>query len=177
MWLVNLIVLNLERKAIISLFVKPKCYYAKEAEENEDYSQDHCSRQKPPKKSGDVMLDPNHNNFILVDDGSEGSFGKEIEFRASFESELRKGKSLMYYRKRFARRNAKQSISIKSSSWSTSNDDSESETVPMVLIVVQGGPNTLLTVAESLAQNIPVLILADSKGCADLISNACASNK
>ena len=46
----------------------------------------------------------------------------------------------------------------------------------MVLIVVQGGPNTLLTVVESLRQNIPVLILADSKGCADLIASACGSN-
>ena len=91
------------------------------------------------------MLDPNHNNFILVDDGSEGSFGKEIEFRASFESELRKGRSLNYYRKKFTRR---------------IENDSEQENVPMVLIVVQGGPNTLKTVAESLGQNIPVLILA-----------------
>ena len=43
----------------------------------------------------------------------------------------------------------------------------------MVLIVVQGGPNTLLTVAEAIKQKTPVLILAGSKGCADLISNAC----
>ena len=44
----------------------------------------------------------------------------------------------------------------------------------MVLIVVQGGPGTLRTVLESLEQNIPVLVLADSKGCADLIANACS---
>ncbi len=107
------------------------------------------------------MLDPNHNNFILVDDGSEGSFGKEIEFRASFESELRKGKSLTYYRKKFIKRNGKQSLTVKSN-WTTANDDTEQENIPMVLIVVQGGPNTLFTVAESLSQNIPVLILAVS---------------
>lgn len=30
----------------------------------------------------------------------------------------------------------------------------------MVLIVVQGGPNTLKTVEESLKQSVPVLVLA-----------------
>ncbi len=40
------------------------------------------------------------------------------------------------------------------------DDDLSSQTIPMVLIVVQGGPNTLLTVEESIKQNIPVLILA-----------------
>lgn len=30
----------------------------------------------------------------------------------------------------------------------------------MVLIVVQGGPNTLKTVEESLKQNVPILVLA-----------------
>lgn len=33
----------------------------------------------------------------------------------------------------------------------------------MILIVVQGGPNTLLTVEESLKQNVPVLVLAVSE--------------
>ena len=61
--------------------------------------------------------------------------------------------------KRFARKSGKQTLSIKSS-YSGGIDDSDQENVPMVLIVVQGGPNTLLTVAESLGQNIPVLILA-----------------
>ncbi len=38
--------------------------------------------------ANDVLLDPNHNNFILVDDGSEGKYGVEIDFRANFEKEL-----------------------------------------------------------------------------------------
>ena len=42
-------------------------------------------------------LDPNHNFFLLVDDGSSGSFGKEISFRAKFENELRKGRSSVHY--------------------------------------------------------------------------------
>ena len=41
-------------------------------------------------------------------------------------------------------------------------DDMRNESVPMILIVVQGGPNTLITVEESLKQMVPVLVLAVS---------------
>ena len=102
-----------------------------------------------------------------MDDGSEGQFGKEIEFRAHLEAELRKGKSPKHYE-------TKRSQSKKNKQWSNQSqqidddeaddiqdeDCSRSETVPMILIVVQGGPNTLLTVEESLKQNVPVLVLA-----------------
>jgi hypothetical protein len=100
-------------------------------------------------------------------------FGKEIEFRAHLEAELRKGKSLRYYEKKFKRkRNLSDRISRSSTSNSRAitefeddNDEeiSKSQSVPMVLIVVQGGPNTLLTVEESLKQNVPVLVLAVSE--------------
>jgi transient receptor potential cation channel subfamily M protein 2 len=42
------------------------------------------------KETKDVLLDTNHNNFILVDDGTVGRFGREIDFRADFEDELTK---------------------------------------------------------------------------------------
>ena len=45
----------------------------------------------------DAELDPNHTHFVLVDDGSSGIYGKEIEFRSKFENELRKGKSNIFY--------------------------------------------------------------------------------
>ena len=32
--------------------------------------------------------------------------------------------------------------------------------IPMVLIVVQGGPNSLLLVEKSIKENIPILVLA-----------------
>lgn len=125
-------------------------------------------------------MDPNHNNFILVDDGSIGAFGKEIEFRAHLEAELRKGKTHEYYKQQFKDRcrRLRQSLSVTKSHHSyRTADDVVHENVPMVLIVVQGGPGTLLTVSESLEMNIPVLVLADSKGCADLIANACSQLK
>ena len=40
------------------------------------------------EKRGVSPLDPNHTHFILVDGGSEGQFGKEIQFRAEFEKYL-----------------------------------------------------------------------------------------
>ena len=46
----------------------------------------------------DPMLNANHSHFILVDDGSEGQFAKEIEFRSELEAELRKGRPMKYYK-------------------------------------------------------------------------------
>ena len=112
------------------------------------------------------MLDPNHTHFILVDDGTEGQFGKEIEFRALLESELRKGKSLKFYEDN---RNLKKKLSSrasiieleKSNDYNVPEEDlDKTETVPMILIVVQGGPNTLITVEHSLKQSVPVLVFA-----------------
>ena len=42
------------------------------------------------KKRGVSPLDPNHSHFILVDNGTEGQFGKEIAFRAAFEQFMSK---------------------------------------------------------------------------------------
>ena len=123
--------------------------------------------ENDPSSSKGVFLDPNHTHFILVDDGSQGNFGKEIEFRAHLEAELRRGKTSEFYAKKRRDHKADHKEASKN----------ETDNIPMILIVVQGGPNTLLTVEESLKKNVPVLVLADSKGCADLIANACASNK
>ena len=54
---------------------------------------------------------------------------------------------------------------------SENEQKNEIENVPMVLICVQGGLNSLETIVKSIEKNIPVLILAESKGCADLIAN------
>lgn len=82
-------------------------------------------------------MDPNHTHFILVDDGSVGSFGKEIEFRTRLEAELRKQKTNNFQK-----------------------ELEENFNVPMLLIVVQGGPNTLVTVEKTIVKKIPILVLA-----------------
>ncbi len=120
-------------------------------------------------------IDSNHSHFILVDNGSEGSFGKEIEFRSSLENEIRKGKSEVFYetcRANRIRREKLKSIENNESINDNENDGeilNESEElktglikgiIPMVLIVVQGGPGTLQTVEEAIKQNVPVIVLA-----------------
>ena len=154
---------------------------AEDGENYEDESQNNSSI--------DAELDPNHTHFILVDDGSHGIYSKENEFRVKLENELRKGKSDIYYQNsRLSRR--KQLEYDGSGNDNVSNhdnelDEDEAETeqlkkglkknsVPMVLIVVQGGPKTLHTIEIAINQNVPILVLAESKGCADLIANACA---
>ncbi|CAF0758789.1 unnamed protein product [Brachionus calyciflorus] len=139
-----------------------KVFYCKKNDEinEEDNS---MLRRASVKPNTDIKLDPNHNHFILVDDGSVGMFGKEIEFRTRLETELRKGKDLKDY-------------DMKNKMLHDEDDMAEDDArfkIPMILIVVQGGPNTLFTVEETIKQSIPVLILAESKGCADLIVNAC----
>ena len=57
-----------------------------------------------------LELDPNHTHFILVDDGSCGVFGKEIEFRAKLENELRKDISDIYYQKTRLKRVATRAV-------------------------------------------------------------------
>ncbi len=134
----------------IILFFEIPLFYAQ---------QEITETKKEQPKNTDVILDPNHTHFILVDDGSEGQFGKEIEFRAHLEAELRKGRPLKYYE---AQRNKKKYDEEESPI--ELEEDSLTE-VPMILIVVQGGPNTLITVEESLKQMVPVLVLAVSSFC------------
>ena len=49
-------------------------------------------------------LDNNHSHFLLVDDGTEGKYGGEIDFRASFQKFLIEGFVLILfiYLNRFA---------------------------------------------------------------------------
>ena len=83
---------------------------------------------------------PNHSHFILVDDGSEGEFGKEIEFRTKLENLICK------------------------------NEDANAEDAklptPMVLVAVGGGPGTLTTIISTLEKERPCVVMADSGGVA-----------
>ena len=74
----------------------------------------------------EVALNPGHNHFILVDDGSVGRFGVEILFRTLLEASIK------------------------------GVDD---KPVPMVLIVVEGGPGTIETVNNALIQKTPVILV------------------
>jgi transient receptor potential cation channel subfamily M protein 2 len=99
-----------------------------------------------------TSLDQNHTHFLLVDDGSEEQYGKEITFRAMLEQEIILGKCLEHYK--------------------GNEHVADGNFIPMVLIVVNGGPKTLETVIKSVKGNTPVLLLEGSGGCADLIADA-----
>lgn len=117
-----------------------------------------------PSDPNQVFLDSNHSNFILVDD-RVGKFGGEINFRSNLEAELRKGHPVSHYTAIFNRAKSNDFLKLikkSSASSSGSNDTSDSGIVPTILIVVNGGPNTLKTVIEALDNKIPVVVLAVS---------------
>ncbi|XP_076459392.1 transient receptor potential cation channel subfamily M member-like 2 [Babylonia areolata] len=97
------------------------------------------------KKS--ALLDHNHTHFLLVDDGSEGHFGVEIEFRSRLQSYI-------------------------SQKVETGVTESQSINVPSVLIVVEGGINTMKTVRESITGKMPVVVIKGSGRAADFIATA-----
>ncbi|XP_052778337.1 transient receptor potential cation channel subfamily M member 2-like isoform X2 [Mya arenaria] len=93
----------------------------------------------------DVPLDHNHTHFLLVDDGTEGKFGGEIEFRSMLERYV-------------------------SEKVETGVAETQSVNVPVVQLVLEGGVGTMKTVMQAVQQNIPVLILEGSGRAADFIS-------
>ncbi|XP_053387178.1 transient receptor potential cation channel subfamily M member 2-like isoform X2 [Mercenaria mercenaria] len=96
-------------------------------------------------KGRDVPLDHNHTHFMLVDDGTEGKFGREIEFRSTFERYV-------------------------SEKVETGVAETQSVNVPVVMLVVEGGVNTMKTVWQAVQQNIPVLVLNGSGRAADFLA-------
>jgi hypothetical protein len=86
-------------------------------------------RKQSVTSTGDPFLDPNHTHFILVDDGSDSQFGKEIEFRAHLENELRKGKSLKYYQQKRAQNTL--SIAGKLNPMIETEEEETKESVPV----------------------------------------------
>ncbi|XP_075140952.1 transient receptor potential cation channel subfamily M member 2 [Leptodactylus fuscus] len=88
-------------------------------------------------------LDNNHSHFILVDDGTNGKYGVEILLRAKLEkfiSEQTKEKG---------------GVAIK---------------IPIVCVVLEGGPGTLDTIYNAICNNIPCVIVEGSGRVADVIA-------
>ena len=50
----------------------------------------HYSKSRGEQK-GEAPLEPNHTEFIFVDDGSERKYGREITFRARLEQAISGG--------------------------------------------------------------------------------------
>ncbi|XP_075036348.1 transient receptor potential cation channel subfamily M member 2 isoform X2 [Mixophyes fleayi] len=88
-------------------------------------------------------LDNNHSHFILVDDGTNGRYGMEILLRTKLEkfiSEQTKEKG---------------GVAIK---------------IPIVCVVLEGGPGTLDTIYNAVSNNTPCVIVEGSGRVADVIA-------
>ncbi|XP_035531934.1 transient receptor potential cation channel subfamily M member 2 [Morone saxatilis] len=88
-------------------------------------------------------LDNNHTHFLLVDDGTQGRYGVEIELRSRLEKYI-SGKHL-------------------------GNKDS-GLTIPVVCVVLDGGPGTLNTIYNAMLNGTPCVILEGSGRIADVIA-------
>lgn len=98
-------------------------------------------------KKGVSPIDHNHTHFILVDDGKIKSFGAEISLRCDLERHI--------------------SLKIE-----TGIARQQSVNVPVVLLVLEGGVNTLETAASAIANNTPVVVIQGSGRAADFIAFA-----
>ncbi|XP_070771465.1 transient receptor potential cation channel subfamily M member 2 [Enoplosus armatus] len=88
-------------------------------------------------------LDNNHTHFLLVDDGTQGRYGVEIELRSRLEKCI-SGKRL--------------------------GNKESGVTIPVVCVVLDGGPGTLNTIHNAMLNGTPCVILEGSGRVADVIA-------
>ena len=88
-------------------------------------------------------LDPNHTHFIFADDGSNNQFGKERELRGRFEKVV-----------------CERGVAKKGTP------------VPIVCVMVEGGPGTIDTVRHALLNGTPCVIIDGSGRAADVLAYA-----
>lgn len=102
-------------------------------------------------------IDNNHSHFLLVDDGTEGEYGGEIKFRARLQNCL-----------------ANKEISKRYNYLDENSQNGRPNGIPVVLLVLEGGPNTIRTVLESVTSTpaVPVVIADGSGRAADILAYA-----
>ncbi|XP_077786135.1 transient receptor potential cation channel subfamily M member 2 isoform X6 [Podarcis muralis] len=88
-------------------------------------------------------LDSNHSHFILVDDGTHGKYGVEIPLRTRLEKFISEQTKV------------KEGVAIK---------------IPIVCVVLEGGPGTLDTIYNAITNGTPCVIVEGSGRVADVIA-------
>ncbi|ELK03576.1 Transient receptor potential cation channel subfamily M member 2 [Pteropus alecto] len=90
-----------------------------------------------------TCLDSNHSHFILVDDGTHGRYGVEIPLRTKLE--------------KFISEQTKErgGVAIK---------------IPIVCVVLEGGPGTLHTIYNAITHGTPCVVVEGSGRVADVIA-------
>jgi transient receptor potential cation channel subfamily M protein 2 len=78
----------------------------------------------------DALLEPHHSHFVLVDTGDLTRFGGEIDFRGALQQAVQ-----------------------------SYGGNSSREKVPLVLLVVGGGPNTYLTCLKTVEARSPCIFI------------------
>ncbi|XP_066433176.1 transient receptor potential cation channel subfamily M member 2 [Eleutherodactylus coqui] len=94
-------------------------------------------------QGGLSCLDNNHSHFILVDDGTNGRYGVEILLRAKLEKFI---------------------------SEQTKEQGGVAIRIPIVCVVLEGGPGTLDTIHNAISNNTPCVIVEGSGRVADVIA-------
>ncbi|CAF2799267.1 unnamed protein product [Rotaria sp. Silwood2] len=118
----------------------------------------HYAKPRDVQKD-EATLEPNHTEFIFIDDGTPSKYGSELEFRSRFERAIA-GESFSLENTTINRRHS-------------SKDWSANDFVPVVLLVIEGGLEVIKTVHETIIQNnIPVVLLEGTGGCCDLFAKA-----
>ncbi|XP_072019815.1 transient receptor potential cation channel subfamily M member 2-like [Amphiura filiformis] len=104
-------------------------------------------KQRPEGEKG-IELNPDHTHFILVDAHQGMKFGGEIALRANLEGAI-------------------------SNEWKevcTAAAKKEGCRIPVVCIVLNGGPGTINTVYEAVKHNTPVIIVNKTGRAADMMA-------
>ncbi|XP_064629774.1 transient receptor potential cation channel subfamily M member-like 2 [Lineus longissimus] len=104
-------------------------------------------------RRGCSPLDQNHTHFILVDNGTERKPGVEIPFRAALEEY------------------------VSNKMETVTGVDGDFVNVPVVMLVLEGGMNSLKTAAETLKKNMPVVLIQGSGRAADFLACAFKTTK
>lgn len=92
-------------------------------------------------------LDHNHSHFLLVDNGTTGEYGTEIQLRSRVENALSKCK-------------------VKSKAEKSAID------IPVVILCLEGGPNTIKTMLSAIQSGTPAVVIDGSGRAADVVSYA-----
>uniref|UniRef100_A0A672P2U9 Transient receptor potential cation channel subfamily M member 1-like n=1 Tax=Sinocyclocheilus grahami TaxID=75366 RepID=A0A672P2U9_SINGR len=108
------------------------------------------------------VLNNSHSHFILADNGTHGKYGAEVRLRRQLEKHI----SLQKINTRKPLFEVSSTILI--------NPSSLGQGVPLVCLILEGGPNVISIVLESLREDPPVpVVVCDSSGRAsDIISFA-----
>ncbi|CAB4001045.1 transient receptor potential cation channel subfamily M member 2-like, partial [Paramuricea clavata] len=100
-----------------------------------------------PEEASKAPLDSSHTHFLLVDNGTVGQYGVEIDLRSKVEEAI-----------------AKLHTESKSSTGSIE--------VPVVMLVLEGGPGTVKTMTEAIKKKIPAVVIDGSGRAADVVAFA-----